>query len=66
MLPHAKNPDEHRPERPVFLAVDKQFGERPRLGVPVVGPDPIDAVEVRKTEDVDEFGELPRSGPSRR
>jgi hypothetical protein len=29
-----QHPDQHRPKRPVFLAVDEEFGERPRPRVP--------------------------------
>ena len=29
-----QHPDEHRPQRPVLLAVEQQLGEGARLGVP--------------------------------
>jgi hypothetical protein len=29
-----KQPDQHRPERPILLAVDQQLAESPRLWVP--------------------------------
>lgn len=41
-----QHPDEHRPERPVFLAVDQELGERPRLWVPPELSDPVGAIEV--------------------
>jgi hypothetical protein len=47
---------EHRPERPVLLAVDQQLGEGAGGGVPPVGADRIDPVEVREHEDVQQFG----------
>jgi hypothetical protein len=48
--------DEYRSEGPVLLAVDQEFGERPGLGVPLVGADRIDPVEVRQHEDMEELG----------
>ena len=50
-----QHPDEHRPERPVFLAVDQQLGERPRPGVPVELADPVGAVEVGQRQDVEQL-----------
>jgi hypothetical protein len=52
----AQHPDEHRPERPVLLAVDQQLGEGPCLGVAPELSDPVGPVEVGKHEDVKEFG----------
>src|SRR5215207_2747308 len=51
-----QHPDEHRPERPVLLAVDQQLGEGARLGVPPELADPVGAVEVGEHEDVEELG----------
>jgi hypothetical protein len=31
----SQHPDQDRSERPVLLTVDQEFGEGPRLGVPV-------------------------------
>jgi hypothetical protein len=31
----SQHADQHRSERPVLLAVDQQFGERLRLGLPI-------------------------------
>ena len=33
-----QHPDEHRPKRPILLAVDKQFGEGTCLGFPQYEP----------------------------
>jgi len=38
-----QHPDQHRPERPVLLAVDQEFGEGAGLGVAVVEADRIGA-----------------------
>jgi hypothetical protein len=50
-----QHPDEHRPERPILLAVDQEFGEGPRLRVPPELSDPVGAVEVGEHEDVEQF-----------
>lgn len=49
-----QHPDEHRPERPVLLAVDQQLGEGPRLRVPSELADPIGSVEVGEHQDVEQ------------
>jgi hypothetical protein len=51
-----QHPDEHRPERPVLLAVDQELGERARLGVPIELADPVGAFEVGEHEDVEQLG----------
>ena len=51
-----QHPDEHRPERPILLAVDQQLGEGPRLRVPVELADPVGPVEVGERQDVEQFG----------
>jgi hypothetical protein len=51
-----QHPDEHRPQRPVLLAVDQELGERPRLRVPPELADPVYPLEVGEQEDVEEFG----------
>jgi hypothetical protein len=51
-----QHPDEHRPDRPVLLAVDQQLAEDSRLGVPPVAADPVDPLEVREHEDVERLG----------
>ena len=33
-----QHPDEHRPERPILLAVDQQLGEGARFGFPQNSP----------------------------
>ena len=57
----AQHPDEYRPERPILLAVDQQFGEGAALRVGPELPDPLDAVEVGQHQDVKEFGAGSRS-----
>jgi hypothetical protein len=54
--PLPQHPDEHRTGRPVLLAVDRELGEGPRLGVPPVGADCIGPVEVGEHEDMEQFG----------
>ena len=51
-----QHPDEHRPERPVLLAVDQQLGERARPGVPVELADPVGSLEVGEHQDVEKLG----------
>ena len=41
-----QHPDEHRPQRPILLAVDQQLGEGARLRVPPELADPVGSVEV--------------------
>jgi hypothetical protein len=48
--------DEHRPERPVRLAVDEWLGEGPSPAVLPVRSDPVDPVEVREHQDVEQLG----------
>jgi hypothetical protein len=48
--------DEHRPERPVFLAVDQEFGEGAALRVAPELADPIGAVEVGEHQHVEQLG----------
>jgi hypothetical protein len=50
-----QHPHEHRPERPVLLAVDQQLGEGPVLRIAPELADPIDTLEVREREDVEKF-----------
>jgi hypothetical protein len=47
---------QHRPKRPVLLAVDQELGERPRLGVPVELADPVGPLEVGEHQDVEQLG----------
>src|SRR5215216_6984887 len=51
-----QHPDEHRPQRPVLLAVDQQLGEDARLRVPPELADPVGATEVGQHQDVEELG----------
>jgi hypothetical protein len=48
--------DEHRPQRPVLLAVDQQLGECTALWVAPELTYPVGSVEVGKHQDVEEFG----------
>jgi hypothetical protein len=47
--------DEHRPERPILLAVDKQLGERSGLRVSVEGADPVGSWEAGETQDAEDL-----------
>jgi len=51
-----QHPNEHRPERPVLLAIDQQLGEGAALRVAPELSDPVGSLEVGKHEDVEEFG----------
>ena len=51
-----QHPDQHRPERPVLLAVDEELGEGPRLRVPPELADPVGPLEVGEHQDVEQFG----------
>ena len=52
----AQHADQHRPKRPILLAIDQQFAERPRLRVPPVGLDRDDPLEVGEHQDGEQFG----------
>ena len=47
---------QHRPERPVLLAVDQELGEGAGLEVPPAAADPVGAVEVGEREDLETLG----------
>jgi hypothetical protein len=47
---------EHRPERPILLAVDQELGEGPALRVGPELADPIGTLEVEEHEDVEQLG----------
>ena len=47
-----QHPDEHRPQCPVFLAVDQHSGEGAALGVVPELTDPVGSVEVGGHQDV--------------
>jgi len=51
-----QHPDEHRPQRPVLLAVDQQLGEGAALRVAPELSDSVGAVEVGEAKDAQEFG----------
>jgi len=51
-----QHPDEHRPERPVLLAVDQEFGEGAGGVVPSIGADRVRSIKVGEAEDVEELG----------
>ena len=51
-----QHPDEYRPERPILLAVDQQFGEGAALRVGPELPDPFDPLEVGEHQDAEELG----------
>jgi hypothetical protein len=52
----ATHPDEHRPECPVFFAVDQELGEGATLRVAPELANPVGPLEVGEHEDVEEFG----------
>jgi hypothetical protein len=58
--------DRLRPRRLVLLQVDQQLAEGPRLRVPPELADPLDAVQIGKAEDVEEFAASPDGRASRR
>jgi hypothetical protein len=45
--------DEHRPQRPVLLAVDQQLGEGAALRVALELSDPVGPLEVGEHQDVE-------------
>jgi hypothetical protein len=49
-------PDQHRPERPILLAVVEQLGEGPALRVAPELRDPLGAHDVSEHEDAEQFG----------
>jgi hypothetical protein len=51
-----QHPDEHRPECPILLAVDQQFGEGATLRIAPELCDPVGPLEVRQHEDVEQLG----------
>jgi hypothetical protein len=51
-----EHPDEHRPERPILLAVDQQLGEGAALWVAPELADPVGSLEVGEHQDVEELG----------
>ena len=51
-----QHPDEHRPQRPVLLAVDQQLGEGAALRVAPELADPVGPLEVGEHQDVEQFG----------
>ena len=55
-VPLPQQSDQHRPKRPVLLAVDQQFGEGATLQVAPELSDPVGSLEVGKHEDVEQFG----------
>ena len=57
----AEHADEHRPQRPVLLAVDKQLGEGAALRIGPELSDPVGSLEVGEHEDVEQFGAGSRS-----
>jgi hypothetical protein len=56
----------HRPECPVLLAVDQEFGEGATLWVAPELADPVGPVEVGEHQTMEKFGALSRTEASRR
>jgi hypothetical protein len=50
-----KHPDQHRPKRPVLLAVDQEFGEGATLRVAPELSDPVGPLEVGERQDVEQL-----------
>ena len=51
-----QHPDEHRPERPVLLAVDQELGEGAALRIAPELADPVGPLEVGEHQDVEQLG----------
>ena len=56
LSPFRAHPDEHRPERPILLAVDQELGEGPTLWVAPELADPVGSLEVGEHQDVEQLG----------
>ena len=52
----SQHPDQHRPQRPILLAVDQELGEGAGLRIAPELPDPVGTVEVGEHQDVEELG----------
>ena len=61
-----QHPGEHRPKRPVILAVDQQLGEGAALWVAPELSDPVGSLEIGEHEDVQELRSGSRPSASRR
>ncbi len=57
----SQHPDQHRPERPILLAVDQELGEVATLWVAPELADPVGSLEVGEHQDVEELGAGGRS-----
>jgi len=49
----SQHADEYRPQRPILLAVDQQFGEGTALGVAPELTDPVGSLKVGEHQDVE-------------
>jgi hypothetical protein len=56
VVPFSQHADQHRPEDPIFLAVDQQLGEGATLRVAPELSDTVGSLEVGEHEDVEELG----------
>ena len=54
--PSRSIPDQHRPQRPILLAVDQELGEGATLRVAPELTDPVGSLEVGEHEDVEQLG----------
>src|SRR6266511_5055420 len=54
-LGFSQHPNQHRPERPILLAIDQELGEGAALWVAPELADPIGALEVREHQDVEQL-----------
>jgi hypothetical protein len=51
-----QHPDEHRPQRPVVLAIDQELGKGATLRIAPELSDPVGSLEVGEHEDVEQLG----------
>ena len=56
MVGLSQHADQHRPERPVLLAVDQQLGEGATIWVAPELTDPVGSIEVGEHQDVEQLG----------
>jgi hypothetical protein len=52
----AQHPDEHRPKRPILLAVDQELGEGAALWLAPQPSDPVGSLELGEHQDAEQHG----------
>jgi hypothetical protein len=55
LFAHPEHPDQHRPKRPVLLAVDQQLGEGAALRIAPELVDPVGPLEVASNVTYDPY-----------